>query len=329
MLVVHCCLISSTRWQALIQATAVLQEGLQQDVTQLAQQPSGQLVQQLPWQQRPQQAPGQLRQQSLTLEPAWEQQGVKAEPQATRRASSTAAYQALVSEEAQRMLRRASQDGMHFQAKALLRTPQHLVPLIEACKALQGLQTLDLSLNALSDSALAQLQDLAAAGVQLTSLDLSHNQFSSQAAASLCSIISHTGLSQSISRYASLLPALQHDPSSGGAPQVPQASAPDHLDAAAVVPDQQGVDRRDTAASAALGDTDSAASSSGAVQQTVTVASQQQSGGSQSRLAGAPSTSGLATAATGIGHCLWHHVLSASSTPVLVLLSVIAWKAPR
>lgn len=89
------------------------------------------------------------------------------------------------------MLLHASADGTHYPASSFLRTPHHLVPLVEACKTLQGLQSLDLSLNALSDAQLPQLQHLVEAGAQLTSLDLSHNQFSSQAAAPLCSIISH------------------------------------------------------------------------------------------------------------------------------------------
>ena len=112
-------------------------------------------------------------------------------PLESRQDDSLAAYHSLLTEEAQRMLLHASADGTQYSAKSLLRTPHHLVPLVEACKTLQGLRTLDLSLNALSDAALPQLQRLVEAGAQLTSLDLSNNNFSSQGAASLCSIISH------------------------------------------------------------------------------------------------------------------------------------------
>ena len=112
-------------------------------------------------------------------------------PQEMRQDNSTAAYQALLSEEAQRMLRHASEDGHDFHAMSLLRTPQHMVALAEACKTLQGLQSLDLSYNALTDSALGHVQELCAAGLQLTHLDLSHNKLSSQAAAAVCSVISH------------------------------------------------------------------------------------------------------------------------------------------
>ena len=117
--------------------------------------------------------------------------GFTALPREVRQDNSLAAYQSLLSEEASRMLLHASADGTHYPARSFLRTPHHLVPLVEACKTLQGLQSLDLSLNALSDAQLPQLQHLVEAGVQLTSLDLSHNEFRSQAAAPLCSIISH------------------------------------------------------------------------------------------------------------------------------------------
>ncbi len=263
------------------------------------QQRSGQLPQQLPG-YIAHHMPGQLQQQSEALDPSWNQTlGSTALPQETRHDNSTAAYQALLSEEAQRMLRRASQDSTHFNAKSLLRTPQHLVPLVEACKTLRGLQTLDLSLNALSDSALTQLQDLADCGVQLTSLDLSHNQFSSQAAAPICRLvshISHVGLSQPHPSSA-LLPRLAS--TSGSGAQDSPASGSRNLDAAAQAAANQDSGMLEPAASAAAGEADAAAPSSAAAQQGLTAASQQHFGGSHSRLAGAASTSGSGVMATG------------------------------
>ena len=197
------------------------------------------------------------------------------------------------------MLRRASQDSTHFNARSLLRTPQHLVPLVEACKTLRDLQTLDLSLNALSDSALTQLQDLADCGVQLTSLDLSHNQFSSQAAAPICRIvshISHVGLSQPHPSSV-MLPRLAS--TSGSGARDSPASGSGNLDAAAQAAANQDLGMLESAASAAAGEADAAAPRSVAAQQGLTAASQQHFGGSHSRLAGAASTSSSGVMATG------------------------------
>lgn len=161
-----------------------------QGAPQLPQQASKQLPQQLPHHLLQLQAP-----QHLTQQPAdsgWTYRLKSATlPQESRQDDSLAAYQSLLNEEAQRMLSHASADGTQYSARSLLRTPHHLVPLVEACKTLQGLQSLDLSMNALADAALLQLQHLVQAGVQLTSLDLSNNNLSSHAAAPLCSIISH------------------------------------------------------------------------------------------------------------------------------------------
>ena len=282
-----------------------LQDGLQpqQSLGESWQQRSGQLSQQLPGHSA-HHISGQLQQQSEALDPSWTQTlGSTALPQEARHDNSTAAYQALLSEEAQRMLRRASQDSTHFNARSLLRTPQHLLPLVEACKTLRGLQTLDLSLNALSDSALTQLQDLANSGVQLTSLDLSHNQFSSQAAARICRIvshISHVGLSQPHPSSV-MLPRLAS--TSGSGAQDSPASGSRNLDAAAQAADNQnsGVlePAASAAASAAAGEADAAAPSSAAAQQGLTAASQQHFGGSHSRLARAAFTSGSGVIATG------------------------------
>ena len=195
-------------------------------------------------------APGQIAQQPVTSgqglgfrdshdsqqlpapDPAWTQSlGFSTMPQETRQDNSTAAYQALLSEEAQRMLRHASEDGHDFHAMSLLRTPQHMVALAEACKTLQGLHSLDLSYNALTDSALGHVQDLCAAGLQLTHLDLSHNKLSSQAAAAVCSVISHVrpprqpamshGLSQRLSGN-----LLSHRSSTTAAQDSPLSSSP-------------------------------------------------------------------------------------------------------
>ena len=168
------------------------------------------------------------------------------------------------------MLLHASADSTQYPARSLLRTPHHLLPLIEACKTLQGLQSLDLSMNALSDAQLPQLQHLMEAGAQLTSLDLSHNQFSSQAAAPLCSIISHVGhpvLSHGSSQAAAQAVSLQAAHSSDSAAQGSEgiessASASRNLDSAA-----QGSISHDipSAASTASGELrDSAAASSAA-----------------------------------------------------------------
>lgn len=266
---------------------------------ELEQQRSGQLPQQFPGHVAHHMS-GQLQQQSEALDPSWSQAlGSTAQPQETRHDNSTAAYYALLSEEAQRMLRHAPQDSTHLNARSLLRTPQHLVPLVEACKTLRGLQILDLSLNALSDSALTQLQDLADCGVQLTSLDLSQNQFSSQAAAPICRIISHishVGLSQSHPTSA-LLPRLAS--TSGSGAQDSPASGSRNLDAAAQAADNQDPEMVEPAASPAAGEADAAAPSSAAAGQVVTAASQQEFGGSHSRLAGAASTSGSGVVSTG------------------------------
>ena len=267
-----------------------LQEGLkqQQCLELLSHEDSRQVLQQLPG-QIPHQLSGHFAEQSLASGPTWTHSlEFQALPQETWQDNSTAAYQALLSEEAQRMLRHASQDGTHFQASSLLRIPQHLVPLLEACKTLQGLQSLDLSFNSLLDPALVQLQDLAGAGVQLTSLDLSHNQFSSQAAPPLCNVIthsSHPAVSHGISQRSSGIPLLQQTYGSGLAAQ-DSAADPALID--------QDSGRSDSPASAASGEADVAASSSAANQQMAEGAF----GGSQSRLAGAVSTSGTGLIAT-------------------------------
>jgi len=268
-------------------------------VDELWQQRSGQLLQQLPGHVAYHMS-GQLQRQSEALDPRWTQTlGSTAVPQETRHDNSTAAYQALLSEEARQMLRHASQDSTHFNARSLLRTPQHLVPLVEACKTLRGLRTLDLSLNALSDSALTQLQDLADCGVQLTSLDLSQNQFSSQAAAPICRIISHVSHVDLSHPHPSsvLLPWLASD--SGHGAQDSPASGSGNLDAAAQAPDSQESGTLEPAASATAGEADAAAPSSAVAQQVLTAASQQHFGRSHSRLAGAASTSGSGVTATG------------------------------
>lgn len=81
-----------------------------------------------------------------------------AHPHESRQDNSEAAHRALLNEEAERMLRHVSQDGTSCQAGSLLRTPQHLIPLVAACQTARELQTLDLSHNSLSDSALEQLE---------------------------------------------------------------------------------------------------------------------------------------------------------------------------
>lgn len=84
-------------------------------------------------------------------------------PLESRLDNSEAAHRALLSEEADRMLRHVSADGTSCQAGRLLRTPEHLTPLIAACQTAQDLQTLDLSHNSLSDTALPQLEGTATA----------------------------------------------------------------------------------------------------------------------------------------------------------------------
>lgn len=84
-------------------------------------------------------------------------------PLESRLDNSEAAHRALLSEEADRMLRHVSADGTSCQAGRLLRTPEHLIPLIAACQTAQDLQTLDLSHNSLSDTALPQLEGTATA----------------------------------------------------------------------------------------------------------------------------------------------------------------------
>ena len=79
-------------------------------------------------------------------------------PQESRQDSSDAAHKALLSEEAERMLRHMSPDGANCHARSLLRTPQHLVPLMTACQTATGLQTLDLSHNSLTDNALTHIE---------------------------------------------------------------------------------------------------------------------------------------------------------------------------
>lgn len=178
---------------------------------------------------------GHLPEQPSASDPEWTRRlGLTALPREVRQDNSLAAYQSLLSEEAARMLLHASPDGTQYPARSFLRTPHHLVPLVEACKTLQGLQSLDLSLNALSDAQLPQLQHLVEAGAQLTSLDLSHNQFSSQAAAPLCSIISHVshrvqshGTSQAAAQRVSLLAARSSDSAAQGSAGVDSAASQD------------------------------------------------------------------------------------------------------
>ena len=268
------------------QGTDVLTQQLPQ---QLGQQPQEQLLHQVPWH---------FSEQPSAPDPAWTQRlGFTALPQETRQDNSLAAYHCLLSEEAQRMLLHASPDGQQFQAKSFLRTPQHLLPLVEACKCLRGLKALDLSLNALSDSALPQLQHLMEAGAQLSSLDLSHNQLSSQAAAPLCSIIGH--VSQ---------PVLPNAPSQQTASTL-DASHSSHLAA-------QGSGTIESHAEAAAGQDvsstshttsvdvthDSSSSSSSAASAIIQEDDQPQFGGSQSRLAGVASTS-APESTTGLVSC--------------------------
>ena len=284
-----------------------MQDGLPQAlVTEpFSQQPSGQLQQQLPGQplhQSPGHAPGQ----PSASDPAWNQGlSSSALPQETRQDNSFAAYQCLLDEEAQRMLLHASPDGTQFPAKSFLRTPQHLVPLVEACKCLQGLKTLDLSLNALSDTALPQLQRLMEAGVQLSSLDLSQNQLSSQAAAPLCSLISH--ISQSVLPHASSHQAATvfHDvaQTSDSAAQHTNATessahASGNLDSATQASTSQDVHTNAMTASGEL-QSDSAASSSAAAPANTGPG---HFGGSHSRLAGVASTS-ASEAPSGLSRC--------------------------
>lgn len=218
-------------------------------------------------------------------------------PRASRQDDSQAAYQSLLSEEAQRMLLHASADGTQYSAKSLLRSPHHLVPLVEACKTLQGLQSLDLSLNALSDAALPQLQHLVEAGVQLTSLDLSNNNFSSQGAAPLCSIISHVsshrpqshGPSQYPARTLHLPAAHSSESAADRTTAVESPAALQDLDSAS----QDSVSQdRISAASAASGGLDSdPTTSSAAAAPSREGASQDQWGSSLSRSGGEASTS--------------------------------------
>ena len=233
-----------------------------------------------------------------------QQGGHQSVPQEARQDNSTAAYQALLSEEAQRMLRHASHDGTHFPARSLLRTPQHLVPLVQACKSLQGLQSLDLALNALSDPALTQLRELCEAGGQLTSLDLSHNQFSSQAAGALCSIISHVShnvvLLHGTSQLPTPLPVLRPAYSSGSAAQDSAASeslasASGNLDAAAPGSGSSDVGH--------MGSADSATSSSAPAQQAAAPANQQRYGGNRALQAQSVASSATEAASAGPPCC--------------------------
>lgn len=220
-------------------------------------------------------------------------------PRASRQDDSQAAYQSLLIEETQRMLLHASADGTQYSAKSLLRTPHHLVPLMEACKTLQGLKSLDLSLNALSDAALPQLQHLLEAGVQLTSLDLSNNSFTSQGAAPLCSIISHVSShcpqSHGPRQYPAPTPPLPAAHSSESAVdrtagvQSPAAALQD-LDSAS--PDSVSQDRISAASTASGGlDSDLGASSAAAAAPSREGASQDLLGSSLSRSGGEASTS--------------------------------------
>lgn len=220
-------------------------------------------------------------------------------PLESRQDSSLAAYQSLLSEEARRMLLHASADGTHYPAKSFLRTPRHLVALIEACKTLGGLKSLDLSLNALSDAALPQLQHLVEAGAQLTSLDLSHNQFSSQAAIPLCSIISHVShpvLLHGASPPATTLPiqaAHKSEPAAQSSAGVESpASASWHRDTASQDSVSQDIPSAASTASGGL-QSDLAAATSAAAEPTREGASQDQL--SSSRSAGDASTSGSRT----------------------------------
>ena len=264
-----------------------MQEGLQPLGTgPLVQQPSGQLQQQLAVQSL-HQVPGHAPEQPSASEPAWNQMpSSSALPQETRQDNTFAAFQCLLDEEAQRMLLHASPDGTHFPAKSFLRTPQHLVPLVEACKCLQALKTLDLSLNALSDTALPQLQRLMEAGVQLSSLDLSHNQLSSQAAAPICSLISHVSqpvLPQAPShRAASAVSDAAHSSTESS------AHASENLDSATQASMSQDVHTNRMPAASGELQSDSVASSSAAAPATTGAG---QFGGSHSRLAGVASTS--------------------------------------
>lgn len=212
-------------------------------------------------------------------------------PQESWQDNSLAAYRSLLTEEAGRMLRHASADGTQYPARSLLRTPNHLLPLIEACRTLRGLKSLDISLNALSDAHLPQLQHLAETGVQLTSLDLSCNQFSSQAAASLCSIISHVShlvRSHGPSQAATQTLSLQAAHSSESAAQAtafvePPASASQNLDSAAR--DSNSQDTPSTASTASGGLQSNPIAASTAAEEFT------REGGSSSRSAGEPSTS--------------------------------------
>lgn len=236
-----------------------------------------------------------LPQRPSAPDPQWTYRlGFTTLPQERRQDNSLAAYQSLLSEEARRMLLHASADSTQYPARSLLRTPHHLLPLIEACKTLRGLQSLDLSMNALSDAQLPQLQHLMDAGAQLTSLDLSHNQFSSQAAAPLCSIISHVGHpvlsrgpSQAAAQTLSLQAAHSLDSAAQGSEGI-ESAASRNLDSAAQDSISQDMP---SAASAASGELhDSAAASSAATGPT-------QEGGSSSRSAGEASTSESGTPA--------------------------------
>ena len=189
------------------------------------------------------------------------------------------------------MLLHASAEGTQYAARSLLRTPHHLLPLVEACKTLRGLKSLDLSLNALSDAQLPQLQHLMEAGVQLTSLDLAQNQFSDRAAAPLCGIISHVSrpvLSDGPSQAAAQTHSLQAAHSSDSAAQAsaivePAASASQSLDSAAQDSISQDIASAASTASGGL-QSDSAAANSAAK-------GPSREGGSSSRSAGEASTS--------------------------------------
>ena len=244
-------------------------------------------------------------------------------PQESRQDNSLAAYQSLLSEEAGRMLLHASADGALYPARSLLRTPHHLLPLIEACKTLQGLKSLDLSSNALSDAQLPQLQHLMEAGVRLTSLDLSHNQFSSQAAAPLCSIISHVSH-----------PVLPHGPSQASAQSLPLQAA-DNSESAAQAFVESASQNLDSAARDLISlDIPSAASTASAGLQSDSVAGSAaaegftREGGSSSRSAGEASTSESDTP-SGVSHdCFCVQRLFQSLFPAYDCLKGLKLMAP-
>ena len=198
------------------------------------------------------------------------------------------------------MLLHASAEGTQYPARSLLRTPHHLLPLIEACKTLRGLKSLDLSLNALSDAQLPQLQHLMEAGVQLTCLDLSQNQFSSRAAAPLCSIISHVshavlslGPGQAAAQTLSVQAAYSSDSAAEASAFLEHASASQNLGSAAQDSISQDISSAASTASGGL-QSDSAAATSAAKEPAG-------EGGSSSRSAGEASTSESGTP-SGVSH---------------------------